>query len=74
MDIVKKRRIEYEIYTKSIIKINQENKNWLVEWTDGSRTWEPYDKIKDLVVFKDFIEKTVSYSNKKYNIRPEYIS
>lgn len=51
-----------------ILELHPTNKNWLVEWTDKTRSWEIYDVIKDLDSFQHFITTT------KKTYIPEYIS
>jgi hypothetical protein len=57
-----KRRVgtQSDVHSPSISKILQvdsQTKNWLVEWTDFSRSWESYENIKDTIVFREYVER-----------------
>jgi hypothetical protein len=54
----KRRRIEINNNSKIIVNIIEvNNRKWLVEWNDKSRSWEKYEKLKDLEIFKEYIFK-----------------
>lgn len=60
----------------SAVKIfgcNPQNKKWLVEWSDYTRTWEPYFVVKDLQVFQEYIEEQMLNKEIKKQV-PSYIS
>lgn len=54
----------------SIIDISGDN--WLIEWTDRTRTWECYDDIKILPSFRKYIEFLIL--RRRNSPSPSYIS
>lgn len=65
----KRRRIEVDRFISTIMEV--QNKKWLVEWNDKTRSWESYDNLKDLEIFQEYILK---YCNNTRNKKvPSYI-
>lgn len=72
-NISKKRKFTHNTIAK-IIKYNSDTFTFLVEWTDQTRSWEPFDNIKHLETFKQYINKVeIDKKQAKQDI-PTYIS
>jgi len=49
-------------------------KKWLVEWRDLSRTWEDFETVKNLDVFRHYIEQhieTLELAVEQHDYQPE---
>ncbi len=51
---LKKRKTSGSLSVKKILTF--QDKKWLIEWDDNSRTWESFEKLKDEIVFREYIE------------------
>lgn len=51
----KKRKLTHK-YAIKIIATDNITKKWLVEYNDLSRSWHDWNEVKDLDVFRKFIE------------------
>lgn len=43
-----------------IVEIQPENRKWLVEWRDKTRSWENYDDLKNLDSFRMYLESIIT--------------
>lgn len=61
-----------------VIGGNPCTKMWLVEWSDMSRTWETYETVKDMKVFKQWLDQLLKHNVlsvvKPFRGTPSYIN
>lgn len=70
MKVCKRRKSDSLKIPVQIIDIDRKNKKWLIEWCDQTRTWENYDNVKDMIIFREWVESMII----EQNCRPSYIT
>lgn len=68
------KRAKYDKCITTILGADPMTKQWLVEWSDMTRTWESYDGVKNFDAFRRFVEELALEQKRKHRDIPFYIN